>query len=141
MACWILNARPSWLRRCVTRCSQNPNAFNESLMAYRILLLALVLTGCSAWNMKTPENFDAEPASVSGSSKNLVFGGYALVGFQRDWTRGSGVGLNTISSEKRSQKYEFGVARGAAFSIRTQCEFTANEKKMALRGDWDFVLG
>ena len=111
------------------------------MIAKRVLLLALLSTGCSAWSMKTPDNFDAEPQNVSGNSKNLAFGPYALVDFQRDWTRGSGVGLNTIRSEKRRQRYEFAVARSDALAMRTRCEFTANEKKMALRGDWDFVLG
>jgi hypothetical protein len=111
------------------------------MMARRVVLLALLMTGCKSWTMATPESFDGEPVIVSGSAKNLKFGPYALFDFQRDWTRGSGAGISILSTQKRRQRYEFRVVRHDAFNIGTRCDFTANEKKMALRGDWDFVLG
>jgi len=105
------------------------------------VLLALLLTGCKSWTMATPASFEGEPITVSGSAKNLTFGPYALFDFQRDWTRGSSVGISILSTQKRRQRYEFRVVRADAFNVGTRCEFSANERKMALRGDWDFVLG
>lgn len=107
----------------------------------KVVLPALLLSGCKAWTMDVPTSFAAEPVAVAGHSGGLTMGVYSLTGFQRDWTRGSALAITALRTHKRQQKYEFHVVRADAFDRLVQCEFSAKEKKLGMGDGFDFVLG
>jgi hypothetical protein len=107
----------------------------------RFLFAFVLLAGCGAWTMKTPENFDGENLAVGGRSRHTVFGPYALTHFNRDWTRGGALSVSILRSAKRTQRYEFHVVRDSVLDVHTRCEFEAKGKRLGMRDGFDFVLG
>lgn len=106
-----------------------------------VLLLAAVVAGCSQYTLESPSNFDGESVEVTGKTKALNIGPYALKDVHRSWNKGSGLRVMSVSSEKVRQQYEFKVGRDDVVLSQTACEFRASEKSVDGRGGWSFMLG
>jgi hypothetical protein len=91
--------------------------------------------------MKAPANFDAQPVAVSGKLGALRIREYELSKVERSWTKGSGMQIMTVKSEKRRQKYEFHIAGTDSSAAKVSCEFSANERTVGLKGGWEVMAG
>jgi len=109
-------------------------------MRYQFLFAAVLLAGCRSYEIKSPAGFDAEPVALSGKLSSLRIGEYQISDVERSWTKGSGLAVMSVKSEKRRQTYRFGIAQtGQASSA--ECEFATSERSVGLRGGWEIMAG
>jgi len=109
-------------------------------MRYQFLFAVVFFAGCHGYEIKSPESFDAEPVALSGKLGSLKIGDYQLADVERSWTKGSGMEIMSVKSEKRRQTYRYQVA-GSSTRVSTACEFATNERTVGLRGGWQIMAG